>query len=540
MTMGTNDFSRPGRFLALFICMLSMSVLSAEVKLASIFSNGMVLQQEQDIPVWGWGTSGQAVIVKLANQAAEAVVNADGKWRVHLAPLKAGYEEYKLVVQVGGASIIIDDVVVGEVWLCSGQSNMDYPLGPLSKAPKYQPARPIADMIGEEIRAAHDPYLRQLSVDYTTSFREPRDTVQADWMNAEQGNIANFSATAYFFGRELRERLDVPVGLIKSSWGNTQIESWMPKSAFRGNEILTARYDTLVGRLEEKLSGYDEAEERRTYERKREAWEQNGRRGRAPKMVSSPLDEKHNPGTLFNAMIQPLIPYPIRGCIWYQGEANRFLPEHYALKFAAMLQSWRQAWGSEDLSFYAVQLAGFGEPGTSVKGWVEIQHEQFRAMRETRSGMAVTHDIGEPIDIHPHNKIDVGKRLAAWALAKDYGVEMQAFSGPVYNNHTVEGSAILVTFDHTGSGLMAGEKKQLDPAQPTEQPLRHFEIAGADGEWKPAEAEIVSSETVRVSHPDLTKPLHVRYAWTSYPEGPRLYNREGFPASLFSTPVLLE
>ncbi|HKK17381.1 MAG TPA: sialate O-acetylesterase [Opitutales bacterium] len=511
-----------------------MPILNAEVKLAPLFSEGMVLQQKQSIPVWGWGAPGQRVTVEFGGQKVTGRVDSEGEWLLHLAALEASYESRELRVRVGDASTTVKDVLVGEVWICSGQSNMDYPLKPLTRRPKEKAYQVVSNYIAKELATAHDPYLRLIAVPHTTSFLEAKDTFEGRWVRGEKGMIDDFTATGYFFGRELREKLDVPVGLIEAAWGNTPVESYIPKAKYREDEVLDQRYTSLLARINEKLSEYDEAKERSDFEAKLQAWEQGGRKGGKPRLEASPLEDKYNPGTLFNGMIHPLIPYAMRGCIWYQGEANRFLPEHYSRKMAALIESWREVWGIGDFPFYYVQLANYSAPKRR-EGWVQIQNEQRLAMQVKNSGMAVINDTGEFDDIHPRNKIDVGKRLAAWALANDYGFEMAAYCGPIYRDHTIDGNTITVSFDHTGSGLMAGVKNPLEPTRPSEQPLRHFEIAGKDGEWKAAAATIVSPDQVVVSHPEIEEPIDVRYAWSSYSEGANLYNKQGFPASLFTT-----
>lgn len=529
--------NHPFRFtlsLVLFACVFLTSALRAEVKLASLFTDAMVLQRGQTVPVWGWGTPGQSVTVEFGSQQATGTVNADGEWLLNLAALEASYESRPMVIKVGAASVTIHDVVVGEVWLCSGQSNMDYPLEPLTKRPKEKAYQVVSDYIAEELETAHDPYLRLIKVPHRTSFLEEKSTFEGQWVKGEKGQIDDFTATGYFFAKELRQKLDVPVGLIQGSLGNTPVEAWIPKSAYMEDEVLNERYTTLLERINQQLSEYDEAKERSEYTQKMEAWEAGGRQGRKPRMKASPLDNKYNPGTLYNAMIHPLIPYAMRGCIWYQGEANRFLPKDYSKKCAALIESWREEWGMGDFPFYYVQLASYGAPKRS-QGWVDIQNEQLLTLSVKNTGMAVANDIGEFEDIHPRNKMDLGKRLAAWALAKDYGLEMTAYSGPIYRDHVIDGSTITVSFDHVGSGLMSGVKNVLEPTQPSDLALQWFEIAGEDGEWKQAEAHITSPNTVSVSHPDIQKPTHVRYAWSPYPEGANLYNKEGYPASVFST-----
>ncbi|NIY16559.1 MAG: hypothetical protein GWM98_17520, partial [Nitrospinaceae bacterium] len=251
------------------------------------------------------------------------------------------------------------------------------------------------------------------------------------------------------------------------------------------------------------------------------------------------------PATIFNGMVNPVIPYAIKGTIWYQGEANSgYNPHRYGRNFRAMISSWRRHWGQGDFPFYFAQLANYGSPKASSEGWPTVCDQQRRTLGLKNTGMAVLYDIGESRDVHPHNKMDVGRRLALWALKHDYpsaerrgGGKAASIvcSGPLYRSHSITDGKVVVLFDHAGSGLMTGEKPVMDAARETGEPLRFFEICGADRQWKQAQAEITGKDTVTVTHPEVPEPVSVRYGWSKNPEGANLYNKEGLPASIFTT-----
>ena len=325
-------------------------------------------------------------------------------------------------------------------------------------------------------------------------------------------NQSGLFGTAYFFGRELRKDLDVPVGLILCAWGATRVEPWIPAEAYQQDEEMAVYYQNNM-MLEE--------EERAEREATRRGWR--------PTV----------PSTIFNGMVNPVIPYAIKGTIWYQGEANSsHNPQMYERNLRALISSWREHWGQGDFPFYFAQLANYARPapGTpAFDGWPTVCDQQRRTLGLKNTGMAVLRDIGEARDVHPHNKMDVGKRLALWALKHDYKQKVSVCSGPLYQSHNIKGDKVIITFDSAGSGLISGEKPVMDPARETGEPLKQFQIRGADRQWKSAQAEITGKDTVTVSHPEVRQPVVVRYAWAPNPEGANLYNKEGLPASIFTT-----
>jgi len=510
-----------------------------KLEFPSIFSNMMVLQQGQEVPVWGKGKAGAEISVSFAGQTKTSTVAEDGSWQLSLAPLSASKENREMSISMGEEQQTITNVLVGEVWLCSGQSNMEFTLGHLSRNAREPADQPVADYVKNETETASDPLLRHFKVNNTTSPFEPLSNVKGTWISSNPASNMNFSGTAYFFGKELRQQLDVPVALINSSWGGTRVEAWTPDAAIKANENLKVRIGTEEELLKNRIAQWDPVKQKELYENRLKIWqEKTGNKGRKPRQASHPAASPQNASSLFNAMIHPLVPYAFKGAIWYQGESNA--KEGYAVyseTFMAMIQSWRDYWQQGDFPFYFVQLASFRAPAeTPVDSdpWVTVLDQQRRSLALKNTGMAVANDIGEAKDVHPRNKIDIGKRLSLWALANEYGKNLVK-SGPLYKSHRINGNNIEITFDHVGSGLMVARKNLLDPAQQVEEALAHFQICAADGVWKWAEAKITGKDKVSVSHADIAAPTVVRYAWSPNPEKANLYNKEGLPTSVFTT-----
>jgi len=474
----------------------------------------MVIQREAKAPVWGWADPGEDVTVSASwGKAATTTADASGKWMVKLETPKAG-GPYTLTVQ-GNNTVEIKSVLSGEVWFCSGQSNMAFEMWRLAKTNNHRTEKrykAAAAYVKQEMETARDERLRQFTVAGNTSPQEPLTTLSGQWVSSSPETNPDFSGTAYFLGRELRRELKVPVGLVLCAWGATRIEPWIPAEAFQQDEEMAAYYrDNMMSAEEERAE--------------REAT----RRGWRPTV----------PSTIFNGMVNPVIPYAIKGVIWYQGEANSsHNPHRYERNLRAMISAWRNHWNQGEFPFYFAQLANCAKPAPgsiAFDGWPTVCDQQRRTLGLENTGMAVLHDIGEPRDVHPHNKMDVGKRLALWALKKDYGQSIPVYSGPLYKNHETKGDKVIIQFEHAGSGLMSGEKPVMDAARETGEPLKQFQICGADRQWKSAQAEITGKDTVTVMHPEVPKPVAVRYAWAPNPEGANLYNKEGLPASVFTT-----
>jgi sialate O-acetylesterase len=496
-------------FLLLANCLFS-SVSFSDVSMPTVFSDHMVLQREMLVPVWGKADAGEAVTVEFSGQRLTTEAGVDGKWMVKLSSMSAG-GPFALVVQ-GKNTLRFSDVLVGEVWVCSGQSNMEYPLERIEE--------PRA-----EIKAATNPEIRLFLVPKTISGK-PKDDIDGSWQVCHPNFADNFSAVAYLFAKYVHREIGVPIGLIQSAHGGSKIEPWMTVEAIREAPSLRSSVAYIEGsdavhrgNIADTLGGLA------TYlPLARKAFAAGEEVPPPPPWPVHPLArDKQEPTCLFNAMINPLIPFGIRGVLWYQGEAN--CNQHdgmlYYEKFEAMLGSWRSRWGQGDFPFYYVQLAPYvyGETGELPAFW----EAQTACLQIPNTGMAVTVDIGNAYDIHPKNKRDVGKRLALWALAKDYGKTNVVYSGPLYRSMSVEGDNIRLQFDHVGTGLQSRDGESLT----------WFSVAGADKEFVAAVAEIEEG-TVVVSSDSVGHPVAIRFGWSNVAE-PNLSNKEGLPASPFRT-----
>ena len=509
----------------------------ADVKLPALFSDGMVLQRETLAPIWGWAEPGEKVDISTSWGAkAATTTGTDGTWKTELKTPEAG-GPFQFTV-TGNNTITIKDVLSGEVWLCTGQSNMDCELNFFTRDAKEEQYQPLVEYIRNEIATANDPLLRHIAVPRNESVYEKVNDFEGQWVSVNPEASPNITATGYFFGRELRRELGVPVGLVECARGGTRVQPWLSMEAYRADPEKSAYYDREMAALKKRSSTWDPEKAELNYSEAVSAWEADGKKGGKPKKQTDPASANRLPGTLHNGMLAAVVPYAAKGFIWYQGESNsRYMVDSYEDYFSTLIRSWRKEWGQGDLSFYWAQLANWDGHGAWMDrlGWVSLCDQQRRTLKLPNTGMAVLYDIGEAKDIHPHNKMDAGKRLALWALAKDYGIQVPSYSGPLYKSHTIEKGKMLVTFDHADSGLMAGHKTLLDEAVEVDEPLQFFEIAGDDHDWKRAEATIVSADTIEVSHPDVPTPVAVRYAWSINPEGANLYNKEGLPASIFTT-----
>jgi sialate O-acetylesterase len=437
-----------------------------------LFQDHAVLQADKPVPVWGTAAPGEHVRVSFAGQSVGATAGADGRWIAVLAPLATSVTGADLTIE-GRTAVTLHDVLVGEVWLCSGQSNMEFSV---DEGGAYRVAN-----APEEVAAARWPLVRQFKVARRAS-AVPVDTAGGDWVVCSPQTVAHFTAVGYFFARDLCARLGVPVGLINSSWGGTPVESWMSPAAL-------AAFPGFA-------NGHPMA-------------------GAAP-----PAGDPWVPASLFNGMIHPLLPYAIRGALWYQGEANAGHPAEYAKHFPAMITAWRAHFGEGDFPFFWVQLANFNPPHSPPgEPWAFLREAQARALALPATGQAVAIDIGEAGNIHPRNKQEVGRRLALLAKAKVYSLPVDA-SGPVFLRAEPEGAALRLRFSSAGDGLTAADK-----------PLQSFEVAGADRVFHPA-AAVIHGDTILVQSPAVARPVAVRYAWKNAPEA-NLFNGAGLPAAPF-------
>lgn len=446
---------------------------AAKLSLASIFSDHMVLQRDVKLPIWGKATPGAKVEVKLAGQTKEATADKDGKWTVSFAPLKAGGGPLELSVTSDGETAHMTDILVGDVWVASGQSNMEWPIRASKDAES-------------EAAAADWPEIRFVDVPNVPSDKPLDSFKSAGWQPVKPENISEFSAVAYFFARDLHKELNVPIGLIGCNWGGTPMEAWTSREALESSDTFKWAVDAA------------------DKEPKTEEEKQNRKNMAA-----------HQPAALFNGMLSAVVPYGIRGAIWYQGESNAGRHDQYAELSKLMIADWRNRWGQGEFPFLLVQLAAF-EPGGD--NWPPLREAQVETLESPNTGMAVTTDIGDRKDIHPRNKQDVGKRLALAARKVAYGEDL-VYSGPMFKELKVADGKARVTFEEIGGGLKA------------EGALKGFEVAGADGKFVPANAVIEGAEVV-VSADGVSEPTVVRYNWAAFPEG-NLFNAEGLPASPF-------
>ena len=470
----------------------------ADVVLHGLFSDHMVLQANAKVPIWGWADDGEEVTVQFRDQVVKTVAK-NGRWMVELRKLKpVGPNPLKVT---GKNSITLHDVLVGEVWVASGQSNMEW-----SMRLSHEPEKEIAKTENSMVRLYTVPKLKA---------GRPTNNVNASWVECKPSTTSNFSAVAYYFARDLQKALGVPVGIIHTSWGGSPAEVWMSEEVLAGNpeykkDIIEA-YNAQRERHETALAKF----EKEQAEAKQRGASATGRRPNAP----------WKPSELYNGMIAPLLPYAIAGAIWYQGESNAGRAWQYRTLFADMIRNWRRDWGQGNFPFLEVQLAPFmavkDQPGDS--NWAELREAQLLATKALpKVGMAVITDVGDPKDIHPKRKEPVGARLALQARAIAYGHDI-VYSGPVYKNMKVKNGQAVLTFEHAGSGLEARDGE-----------LKGFAIAGEDRRWVWAKAEIEGKNKIVVSSPDVPKPVAVRYGWADYPVV-NLWNKDGLPATPFRT-----
>lgn len=469
------------------VSLLSAASAQAEIKLPKLFGDHMVLQRETEANLWGWAAPNEEITVTLGDSTAKATANADGKWKAKLkTPAAGGPHELKFK---GTNEITLKDVYVGEVWIASGQSNMEW-----SVAASLNPM--------EEAANANHPTIRMIKVQRIPSVT-PVDDIPVDpnakkttptsgWAVCSPETVPTFSAVGYYFARHLAQELKVPVGIVNTSWGGTLCEAWTSKEALAAVPELKYMADRQVA-------------------------------------VDPAKPNPNQPAVLYNGMLAPVIPLSIRGAIWYQGESNVGRADEYRTLFPTMIKDWRARFGQGDFPFLFVQLAPYKYDGKFENGvytgsnkLAELWDSQLKTLSLTNTGMCVTTDITNINDIHPKNKQDVGKRLALWALANTYGKKDLVYSGPLYDSSEIEGNKIRVKFKH-GAGLMAKDGK----------PLTHFQIAGEDQKFVEAKAEI-NGDTLVVSSEQVQKPAAVRFAWNAVAE-PNLFNKAGLPASPFRT-----
>jgi len=491
----------------LAVLLLLCASASAEVRLPNVFSDHMVLQRDKPVKIWGWAAPGEKIKVVLAGTTAAATATADGEWKVALPPLKAG-GPLELTV-TGKNTVKITDILVGEVWVCSGQSNMEFELKHALNAQ-------------QEIKDANYPKLRMLLVPRTPAGL-PLNDVKARWFVCDPENqaVANFSAVGYFFGREIHKALNLPVGMIAASQGATQIELW---TAPEGLAEVPSQQPALAG-----ITATAEATRKKVLENldtleaaipQARAALAKGRPLPPGLAIGSPLPSEGGP-VLYNGMIYPLVPYPIRGALWYQGESNCGDGMLYFDKTKALIGGWRKVWQQGDFPFYFVQIT----PNTYDGRLPFLLEAQHASMAIPNTGMAASTDTCNASDNfgggHPANKQEIGRRLALWALAKDYGQKNLVYCGPQFKALKADGKQLRVSFDPVGGGLVTRDQKAPDC----------FEIAAADGKFFAATARIEGASVV-IGSDQVAKPTAMRFAWKDLAQ-PNLMNKEGLPVSVF-------
>jgi len=503
----------------LALCIVSPFV-KAEVSLSNIFSDHMVLQRDMANPVWGKATPGEKISVSIANQKHSTIADANGNWRVKLAPLEVG-GSHKLTV-TGNNTVSFDDVLVGEVWLCSGQSNMEWPVNK-SNANEL------------EIASANYPDIRLITAPRPGS-ETPQFSFDGQWQATSPESVGDFSAACYFFGRRLHNTLNVPIGLINTAWGGARIEAFMPRKALED----TGEYLEYLTDWDRRIIEDSDKEYAKKLA-KYEAWQTSGGKGDKQKPLHARV-ANHAPGSIYNGLIHPVVGYGIKGTIWYQGESSTDRPYQYRRLFPLLINTWRDLWGQGDFPFYWVQLADYKKEFAQPKGgaWAEVREAQTMTLSLPNTGEAIAIDLGEARDIHPRDKQTVANRLVRHALTKNYGYNM-ASDSPRFSsmqitskmiNSKVEGKPdtkvarkiATITFDHVATSLYSFDFKKV----------LGFAIAGDDKKFVWAKAKIISDHQVEVYSDEVENPVAVRYGFEFNPVV-NLYDKNGLPVTPFRT-----
>ena len=493
------------KIVLIFLALITSCLPVVAVSLPAIFGDHMVLQRGQANPVWGKASPGETITVRIDGQEHRAKAGKDGRWRVELDAMPAGGPH---VLEVSGRETQqFEDVLVGEVWLCSGQSNMQWAVSNSGEA----------DL---EIVSAGEPSIRLITVPNKGS-QEPLDDFKGKWAVCSPDSVAGFSAVGYHFGRRLHQVLGVPVGLVNNAWGGSAAEAWVPREVLERHE----RYAPYLAASDAKAAAHTDEIQARN-EARFKAWQEGGRKGKRPPWPNDPRYGQHRPANLYNGVLHPVLGYGIRGVIWYQGETNVGRAADYNHLFSLMIGTWREHWGQGDFPFFWVQLADFHKerdlPADS--GWARLREAQTATLSLPNTGQAVIIDAGEGRDIHPRDKRVVGDRLARHALAKTYGVKI-ASESPRFASMEIKDGAARLAFDHVSNGGLYA----FDVAE-----LKGFAVAGADRQFKWAEAKIQGRDKVVVSHPEIPEPVAVRYGWADNPVL-NLYDRNGLPVTPFRT-----
>ncbi len=492
--------------LALLFCF--HLAIKAQIKLPALVGDNMVLQQKTNINLWGWASPNEkiAILVDWQKNVIETSADQKGNWKVAVETPEGSKKTYTIILE-GKNKITLHNILIGEVWLCSGQSNMFFPVGKEDGTWKTG-----VKNYEEEIKNANFPDIRLFTVT-TNASQKPLNDVEGSWKSCSPQTISSFSGVAYFFGRDLYQKLNIPIGLISSSWGGTKAEAWTSQKVLEDTPILLPILEENAQKEKNyytDLATYYSNLKNEKLDHIEESYKSNLKK-------PSPQGENKVPYVLYNAMLYPISNFTIKGAIWYQGESNAETAFRYLSLFPAMVQNWRKDWKQGDFPFYYVQIA----PHKSQNP--EIREAQLLSLQKIpNSGMVVTTDVGDANNIHPTDKQTVGKRLALIARAKNYGDERLVYSGPIYDHFQIKKQTIQVFFQYAESGLKTKGKT-----------LTEFQIAGKDQVFYPAVAKI-KNNTIIVSSPKVKKPIAVRFAWKAIPE-PNLFNKNDLPASPFRT-----
>ena len=500
--------------LLLFAACLS-STLHAEIKLPSIIGSHMVLQQNLANPIWGWESPGASVSVSFSGQRKTAMADKDGKWTVKLDPLPANASPQSMEIQSGSQQVVLTDILVGEVWVCSGQSNMGFQL--------------FSDWNGDlEAAASNLPNLRLLKVPKFGT-QEIQNDFKGAWTASTSETSRTFSAVGFLFGRYIHQIVGVPVGLIDNAWGGSAAEAWIRRESLEKDPRFSALMETTRKTEAEKQSVSAKADHEAALLKHKElaakAKEEKRPVPREPQSPEAWLGGNARPGNIFNGVLHPTIGFGIKGAIWYQGESNAGRAAEYRELFPFLIQEWRREWKQGDFPFYWVQLADYlaesKTPGDS--NWAELREAQTRTLSLPNTGQAVIIDLGEGKDIHPKNKHDVAARLVRWALAKDYGMKL-VYRSPEFKKLAIEKDKAIVTIDCFGSGLRTFDVPEAIG----------FALCGEDKVWHFAKGTVTGKDTIELTCPDVPKPVAVRYAWANNPVC-NVLNLEGLPLTPFRT-----
>ena len=480
---------------------------TAQVKLPALVGDNMVLQQNAKVNLWGWAAPNEKIKIQLGWQTAPVAItaNSDGTWKTAVNTPQGSEKKYNITIEATN-KINLQNILIGEVWICSGQSNMYFPVGKEEKTWKTGVVN-----YEEEIKNATYPNIRIFTV-LTKASQKPLDDVTGSWEECSPNSVKTFSAVAYFFGRDLCQKLNIPIGLISTSWGGTKAEAWTSQNVLEENPdfLSILENDAKNEKLhQEKLENY--------YSNLKKERIANNNDLSKSELKKPKKEENKTSYVLYNAMLHPLINYTMRGVIWYQGESNAEQAYLYRSLFPAMVKNWRSDWNQGDFPFYYVQITPHKSQNPDIR-----EAQLFSLKNIPNSGMVVTTDVGNATNIHPIDKQTVGHRLALIARAKTYNENKLVYSGPIYNQMKIKKDRVQLFFDHANSGLVQKGDN-----------LKEFEIAGEDKIFYPATAKI-DGKTVVVSAAKVKNPVAVRFAWKAIPE-PNLFNKENLPASPFRT-----